>query len=176
MKRLIKAVGVLLVVFFLCGVSLLAGALIANESEINHGEYALRKTHLPVEYAPTYSLYGFTGMRDSFSQTVFTVDYWSDDREALMNAIRQTEHWHVEPVSAEDFRSFAAHTWYPDIVQVADDMVFDAWYYIETTKPLSSIAHEASGAFASIGQIGYGFEFAVYDLETGLFIFVDQFG
>ena len=32
------------------------------------------------------------------------------------------------------------------------------------------------GSFEEIGQIGRGFIFAVYDEETGLFIYTEQFG
>lgn len=60
-------------------------------------------------------------------------------------------------------------------VQVADDVVFDAWYYRETAAPYNAPGIP-DGPFAEIGQIGRGFVFAVFDAETGLFIFTSQFG
>lgn len=90
--------------------------------------------------------------------------------------VAQTENWRIEKVSAEDFRDFTSYTWYPEVVQVADDIEFDAWYYLETTEAQGSIVHQAPGMFESIGLIGRGFEFAVFDVDTGLFIFIDQFG
>lgn len=60
-------------------------------------------------------------------------------------------------------------------VQVRDDAAFDAWYYRETAGSYNAPGIP-DGPFAEIGQIGRGFVFAVFDAETGLFIFVRQFG
>ena len=60
-------------------------------------------------------------------------------------------------------------------VQVRDDAAFDAWYYRETAGPHNA-SEAPDGPFAEIGQIGRGFVFAVFDAETGLFIFTSQFG
>lgn len=65
---------------------------------------------------------------------------------------------------------------YADVLDVPEDIVFDAWFYRKTDEPASWSKHVSSGSLKDIGQVGNGFEFAVYDLETGLFIFVDQFG
>ncbi len=153
----------------------LAGILTANESEVDYSETALRKTGLPTQFAQHYALYGLTAGRDYFSQTVFQVPY-SSEQQDLLNIMASTDNWRIAKVSAEDFRGFNAHTWYPDVVQVADDIVFDAWYYLETAEPMEGIVHQATGTLESIGTIGYGFEFAVFDVDTGLFIFIDQFG
>lgn len=174
MKKSILKIGRnLIITILLLTLAFCAGRIYENESIGNRAAIALLRTGLPTVYAPDYSLYGFTGLRDSFSQTVFLVEYNQQD---LLNAIQKAEHWTVAPVSAEDFRSFVSHTWYPDISQVSNDIVFDAWYYVETTESTDAFHHQATGALEAIGALGRGFEFAVFDIETGLFIFIDQFG
>ena len=174
-SRIAKTGCLLVVVCFLIGISFLAGMIMSSVNEVSHGEYALKKTGLPPQFAHHYSLHRVSSGRDYFSQTVFQVEY-SSERKELFNIMSCTKNWRIEKVNAEDFRAFTGHTWYPNIVQVADDIEFDAWYYLETSEPSGGIVHEAPGMFESIGLIGRGFEFAVFDLETGLFIFIDQFG
>lgn len=172
-KHILKIGRNLIIAVILLTLAFCAGRIYENENIGNQAASALLKTGLPTLYAPDYSLCGFTGFRDYFSQTVFLVEY---DQQDLLSAIQNTKHWTVAPVSAEDLRSFASHTWYPDISQVSDDIVFDAWYYIETTEPTDYYRPQATGALETIGTIGRGFEFAVFDVETGLFIFIDQLG
>lgn len=174
-NRIMKAVRALLIFCVVAGISYFAGVISANENAVNHSETALQKTGLPTQFSQHYSLYGLTAGKDYFSQTVFQVEY-SSERQDLLNVMAHTDNWRIEKVSAEDFRGFAAHTWYPEVVQVADGIEFDAWYYLETSEPWGSIVHQATGVFEPIGLIGRGFEFAVFDIDTGLFIFIDQFG
>lgn len=174
-SRFWKAVRTLVVICLIAGISFLTGAIVANENKPYRSAVALQKTGLPISYSQRYTLHGVTAGRDYFSQTVFQVEY-SSERKELFNIMAHTKNWRIEKVSAEDFRAFTGHTWYPEIVQVADDIEFDAWYYLETSESDGGIVHEAPGMFSSIGLIGRGFEFAVFDLDTGLFIFIDQFG
>lgn len=176
MKTILHQSLYIAVTFLLCIVAFFAGRVIQSEkdSDFNHAEYALKKTSLPEAYAPSYCLHGFTGFRDTFEQAVFEIPYMAD-REALMQCIRQTDGWTFAPATAQEFLAFASCFWYPTIVSVPDSVVFDAWFYRETDSP-TPWAHAADGCFSTIGEVGNGFEFAVYDLETGLFIFVDQFG
>ncbi|MBR6788160.1 MAG: hypothetical protein IKM26_09625 [Clostridia bacterium] len=144
----------------------------------NHAEIALRKTGLNVQYAPEYSLYGFTGFRDSFSQTKFAIEY-DHEKQQIFSDMKLANNWHISPVSAEDFLAFQeACAWtYSSVLDLPANIIFDAWYYLETCAPAApSSPAVPSGALSAIGQIGHGFEFAVYDLETGLFIFIDQHG
>jgi len=143
----------------------------------NHAEIALRKTGLSVQYAPEYSLYGFTGFRDSFSQTKFEIEY-DHEKQQLFNDMQQTNNWHIASVSAEDFLAFQdVCAWeFSSVLDVLGDIVFDAWYYLETAAAADFSPVVPEGALSSIGQVGHGFEFAVYDLETGLFILIDQHG
>ena len=174
-SRVWKAVRTLFAVCLIAGISYLAGAITANENKPNRSAVALQKTGLPLSYSQHYTLHGASSGRDYFSQTVFQVDY-SSERKDLFNIMSRTKNWRIEKVSAKDFRAFTGHTWYPEVVQVTDDIEFDAWYYLETSEPSGGIVHEAPGMFESIGLIGRGFEFAVFDVDTGLFIFIDQFG
>ena len=86
-----------------------------------------------------------------------------------------TEGWIVSPVTEAELRGFSKCFWYPDLLTIPDNTVFDAWFYRETSQPILG-AETAKDCFSSIGKIGRGFEFAVFDLETGIIVFVDQFG
>jgi len=55
-------------------------------------------------------------------------------------------------------------------------IVFDAWYFLETAGPVSYAEDVTFESLLESGYIGDGFEFAVFDVQSGLFIFVDQFG
>ena len=164
----------------LAGVVGYAGGLLTADIShefSNHAEIALRKTGLNVQYAPEYSLYGFTGFRDSFSQTKFEIEY-DHEKQQLFNDIQQANSWHIASVSAEDFLAFQdACAWeFSSVLDIPGDIVFDAWYYLETSAAADFSPVVPDGPLSQIGQIGYGFEFAVYDLETGLFILIDQHG
>ena len=120
-------------------------------------------------------MHGFTGFRDSFEQTKFRVQY-AEDREALLSDIARAKGWRVAPVKAEEFTAFQKQYMWWAVLDVPTDVVFDAWYYHETHEPADYSLKVTDGTLAEIGRVGYGFEFAVYDAESGLFIFVDQFG
>ncbi len=164
----------------ICAIGILGyfiGSIDANTRNemLNRAAVALEKTGLSQTYAPHYSLYGFIGFRDTFSQTKFKV-YYDSDRKALFNDIAEAKHWHVTPVAGDEYLEFQRVCMWNDVLDVPADIVFDAWYYLETTEPDPYSSYTPDGALTEIGQIGRGFEFAVYDADSGLFIFVDQFG
>ena len=144
---------------------------------INYAETALKKTGISVQYAPSYCLHGDATARDSFAQTVFTVEHQSD-RQALLEEAKRTKGWRAAPVTATEYLAFQrACLWKcGEVLSVPADTVFDAWYYCETSAPVSNAVAAPAGALEEIGPVGRGFEFAVFDAETGLFVFVDQFG
>lgn len=170
-RTIVKLLGIAMLLILAFG----AGALYANEktSHQNHAAHALKKCNLSQTYAPSFSLHGFTGFRDTYEQIVFAVGV--EHRSALMQEISHATGWTAEAVTAEDFRAFSKACWYWEFPPIPDDMVFDAWFYRETHEP-TDYAHIATGSLSSIGAVGYGFEFAVFDRETGLMIFIDQFG
>ncbi len=137
--------------------------------------YALQKTGITADFVPEFVVHGSHIGRKHFIQTVFTVSY--ADRERLLETMRPTEGWHIEHISVSDYRGFADVVWYPEMTKsmIADDVGFDAWYY-RTTKPSAGWEEIPAGHFGSLGRVGRGFVFAVYDAETGLFVFIDQFG
>ena len=110
------------------------------------------------------------------TQTAFVIQYPSD-REELLREISRTDGWHAAQVSAQEYRDFAdAALWtQAEVLQVRDDTCFDAWYYRETAEPCDPPALP-DGPFAQIGELGRGFQFAAYDAESGLFVYVNQFG
>ena len=176
MKRIVRiGIAILLAGFIGCIVGELRAGI--RQSALNRAAIALEKTGLPEMYAPSYSLYGFTGFRDTFSQTKFIVQ-WKDEREQLFSDISSSERWRVAPVTADEYESFrkACIGWYSAVLDVPTDIVFDAWYYLETHEPAKYSDCAPEGAFEEIGQVGYGFEFALYDRESGLFVFTDLFG
>ena len=140
----------------------------------NAAETALEQTGLPRDYAPPYAMHGMADGRDSFEQTVFCA---AREREVLLQWMSRTQGWRIAEAGAEDYRRFAetAMWGYQSAVQVSDDVTFDAWYYRETAEPYNA-PDVPDCPFAEIGQTGRGFVFAVFDAETGLFIFVRQFG
>lgn len=176
MKRIIRiGIAILLAGFIGCIVGDLRAGI--RQSALNRAAIALEKTGLPEMYAPSYSLYGFTGFRDTFSQTKFIVQA-KDEREQLFSDISSSKRWRVAPVTAEEYLSFqkTCIQWYSAVLDVPADIVFDAWYYRETSEPNVLSGHAPEGALEEIGHVGYGFEFAVYDRESGLFVFTDLFG
>ena len=59
----------------------------------------------------------------------------------------------------------------------SDEITFDAWYYRETVEPDTFSGRIPRGPLEQIGScVGRGFEFAIFDVETGLFVYIDQFG
>lgn len=176
MKKGMKAAIILLSAAVMIGIAFFTGTLVENErlNSINYAEYALKKMNLPKQYAPAFCLHGYTGFRDSFLMTTFQIQY-SIDREDLLQRIANTEGWTIAPVTEAELRDFSKSFWYPDLILAPDNTVFDAWFYRETSKPILE-AETAKDCFSSIGKIGRGFEFAVFDLETGIIVFVDQFG
>lgn len=170
-RTIVKLLGIVLLLLLAFG----AGALYENEHtlHVNHAAYALKKCNLSQTYAPSFCLRGFTGFRDTFEQIVFAVE--ETQKSALMQEIGHATGWRAEPVTAEDFRAFSKAFWYQEFPPIPDEMIFDAWFYRETHEP-TDYAHIATGSLSSIGAVGYGFEFAMFDMETGLMIFIDQFG
>ena len=168
----------------LCVVSFLAGGFMGALDQgmkpyVDHAvkaENAFEKTNLAPSFEITYVLHGSNIGRDMYSQTVFEIPYLSD-REELLGLIQNAEGWHVETITADDYRDFVEITWYPSLVQntVSNDIVFDAWFYRETC-PSAGYERMMKGRFSFMGQAARGFEFAVYDEDTGLFIFIDQHG
>lgn len=166
----------------LCVVSFQAGAFwdsfLSEKPYADHAAKAANafaKTNL-ASFEITYVLHGSNIGRDMYSQTVFEVPYDTDKKE-LMECIRNADGWHVEAITADDYRDFVEITWYPSMVQhtVSDDIVFDAWFYRETC-PSAGYEKMMKGRFSYMGRAARGFEFAVYDKDTGLFIFIDQHG
>lgn len=167
-----------------------AGRLVEalSDDAINSAEYALEATSLPGDYAPSYWLRGSAGLREFMTQTAFVIQYPSD-REALLREISRTDGWHVAQVSAQEYRDFADVALWTQakVLQVRDDTCFDAWYYCETAEPVqpstllevvlnSQKPALPDGPLSEIGELGRGFHFAVYDAESGLFVYVNQFG
>ena len=171
LRRIAKLLGITMLLALAFG----AGVLYENEHvlQVNHAAWALKKCNLSQAYAPRFCLRGFTGFRDTYEQIVFAVE--EDQRPVLIQEISRTKGWTAEPVPEEDFLAFSKAFWYKEFPPLPGGMVFDAWFYRETHEP-SGYVHVATGSLSPIGAIGYGFEFAVYDIETGLMIFIDQFG
>ena len=150
------------------------------EGYLNHSanlaRYALEATSLPGDYAPSYWLRGSAGLREFMTQTAFVIQYPSD-REELLREISRTDGWHAAQVSAQEYRDFVdAALWtQAEVLQVRDDTCFDAWYYRETAEPCDPPALP-DGPLSEIGELGRGFHFAAYDAESGLFVYVNQFG
>ena len=176
MKHILKATGAVLGVVILLAAAFFAGILVEDgrQEAPRYPEYALSKTGLPEKYAPAFCLEGLTGARESYQVIAFKVDYDSARKE-LLEHTKTVSGWNAAPVTEEELRAFSRSFWYPELLPVPGDTVFDAWYYLETSAPGIGAA-TAEGCFASIGAIGRGFEFAVFDVETGVMIFVDQFG
>ncbi|MDO5435832.1 MAG: hypothetical protein Q4G19_05635 [Clostridia bacterium] len=181
-KRLRRILKILLVAV-LCIVSMIIGAFWKVFQEENpypdhtaKSAYAFSKTNLSPSFEVNYVLDGRHTGRDSFIQTIFEVPY-SANREELMELIRNADGWHAETITADDYRSFAEVTWYPSIVKntVSDDIEFDAWFYC-VTAPSAGYEPDIGGHFSFLGQAARGFEFAVFDQDTGLFIYIDQLG
>lgn len=175
MKKRFKRLAALLIVGFAGYIIGIIDANIQNES-INRAANALQKTGLCVDCAPSYSLYGFIGFRDTFTQTKFKVEYESE-RKLLLDEMKVAKGWHMASVTAEEFRQFQeACAWgISGVLEVPDDVIFDAWYYRETDEPYGT-GTAPQGALGEIGQVGRGYEFAVYDMQSGIFILIDQFG
>ena len=137
--------------------------------------HALQKTNIIQDFVPDFVFHGSHIGRDMYSQTFFEFSY--TDRKELMDIIRNTDGWHVETLTSEDYCDFVEITWYPSMVKqmICGDIEFDAWFYRETT-PSAGYEPMIGGYFSFLGRAARGFEFAVFDKETGLFIFIDQFG
>lgn len=168
---------------FMCVLVLIAAYMLGGvhagllHSAINYAERALKKTGLPTTYAPGYCLHGEISSRDSFVQTKFVVEYQSD-RQALLEEIERTKGWRLAQVAASEYLAFQqAWLWQcGEVLSVPADTVFDAWYYCEMSAPVEGENAIPAGVLEEIGAVGRGFEFAVFDAETGLFVFIDQFG
>lgn len=179
LRRYWRTVALFLLVGFVGIIGYGIGVITAGTqaSSLDRAAYALRKTGLAEELAPHYWLYGFTGFRDTFAITQCRL-HDDEDRLLLLAQTKRTKGWHQDSVTVQDFETFASSTlWeYAEVLQLSEGMVFDAWYYCETSAPASFDSMAPAGPFEEIGQTGRGFEFAVYDADTGMFIFVDQFG
>lgn len=155
-----------------------AGRLTASEhlNSIRVAESSLEQVSLSKDYAPDYCLSGATGFRDYLTQTAFVIQYPSD-RAAMLREIAHTVGWHMAQVTAQDYRLFAhAALWTEaEVLQAWDDVCFDAWFYHETTPPWNPPELPA-GPLSEIGELGRGFRMALFDAESGLFVYVNQFG
>ena len=176
MEKVFKVVLKLWIAAVLLAIAFFVGRLVENQhlASINYAEYALKHMNLPEQYAPSFWLHGSTGFRDFYTITAFQIQYKSD-REDLLKCIQRTDGWTVAPVSEEELRRFSESFWYPELMPVPDNTVFDAWFYRETTES-TQYSESAKDCFSSIGKIGRGFQFAVFDVETGMVIWVHQFG
>ena len=163
----------------LLGAAFVVGSLIESEgrSERARAETALRDTGLDASFAPAFALSGLTYSRDSFEMTTFVVE-GDSNRKVLLSACSAQASWHREQVTAEEFISFSDTAFWPFARALGRPRVdaFDAWYYRENAAPAGTEIELANGHFAEIGRLGRGFSFAVYDSDTGLFIYVRQFG
>ena len=99
------------------------------------------------------------------------------DRAAMLREIAHTVGWHMAQVTAQDYRLFAhAALWTEaEVLQAWDDVCFDAWFYHETTPPWNPPELPA-GPLSEIGELGRGFRMALFDADSGLFVYVEQFG
>lgn len=182
-KRIAKVILLLFLLIFTGIIGWSFGILQAStpHSGINHdepSEFALKSTGLPIEYAPGFSLHGYTGFRDSYSQTEFCINY-QRERQELLDIISTTDYWHITPVTASEYSDFASSVmWeYENSWLYSDEIIFDAWYYREIVEPHTPNGRIPKGPMEEIGSyIGRGFEFALFDVDTGLFVYIDQFG
>jgi len=149
-SRFVRSLCLILLALLVAGFAYLAGSIRASTrlSTFNHAKYALKKTGLSSEYAPSFCLYGFTGFRDTFSVTQLLVENMND-RARLFRELSYEKGWHVESVSAEEFQLFAdtAFWSYGDVIQFPNDISFDAWYYLQTSEPASFSPHSPEGGF-----------------------------
>lgn len=180
--RAVKALWILFsvcLILFLIAIAYFSGRIqeSLSLSGVNQAKYALRKTGLPADDAPVFSLYGTWGFRDFLDITVFNIE-WETDRAELFDAMKDAQGWTCAPVTSDEYDRFAdAAFWsYADVVMIPEDMMLDAWYYRVSTEPSGYESFAPKGPFEEIGQIARGFEFAVYDVETGFFALIDQFG
>lgn len=183
LKRIVKIIAIVGIILIICVFGGLIGILYENTrlSNLNHAEIALKMTGLPPELAPAFALDGSFGFREWHDQTEFVIGHESD-REALMRAISEAEYWNIEPVTAAEYSEFAESSlWeYASAWKFSGSITFDAWYYRESTKApqyfmLRKVIPE--GPLSKIGRVaGRGFDFALFDQDTGLFIYIDQFG
>lgn len=179
-RKWLKRLLIACFVFGLLFASFVLGKIDASIDEPYKDEHAkarnaLQLTGIRQDFDPDFVFHGSHIGRDMFSQTFFEVSY--GDRKELMRLIRSTDGWHSEALTAKDYCDFVEITWYPSMIQhmISDDIVFDAWFYRETT-PSAGFEPMLHGYFSFLGQAARGFEFAVFDEDTGLFIFIDQFG
>ena len=179
-RKWLKRLLIACFVFGLLFASFVLGKSVAYIDEPYKDEHAkarnaLQLTGIRQDFDPDFVFHGSHIGRDMFSQTFFEVSY--GDRKELMRLIRSTDGWHSEALTAKDYCDFVEITWYPSMIQhmISDDIVFDAWFYRET-DPSAGFEPMLHGYFSFLGQAARGFEFAVFDEDTGLFIFIDQFG
>ena len=174
-----KRVLIVFAVMILCACCYLKGIIDEDARHASHSyaRNALEKTGMSAEFAPGYCLHGFTGFRDTFHQVKFIVED-QHDRKALMAEMTSADGWHVSQVTAAEYLEFQKNCmWtYSQALSVPEEVVFDAWFYCETDEPAPWSKQMTAGALKEIGQVGNGYEFAVFDAETGMFIFADQFG
>ena len=175
MKRMVMTVAATLIVCIVYSTAYIGGMRAVLVSKEEPYQYALKKTGITEELYPGLVLHDSNHSRDSYTQTLFSVPKW--DRISLLEQMRQTENWHIEAIQAFDFRGFANVTWYSELnhALIADDVQFDAWYYV-VRSPSWGDEETPSGYFSKLGRVGRGFTFALFDVETGLFVFIDQFG
>ena len=177
-KKIWRVVCLLPVTALIAGIAFFAGMLF-NEipTTEENALYALRKTGLRFDEPGYFSLHGAWGWRDFFEVTEFVVPY-ETNRNSLLDEISNTEGWHTEDIVYEEYISFCESALWGDYEYrlLPHDIVFEAWYYCETSETSDNYGYTCEGAFAEIGRLGRGFDFAVYDADTGLFIYIHQFG
>jgi len=140
-------------------------------------QYALKNTGLTFSETGSFSLHGSYGWRDFYDITEFIIPY-PENRQALLTEMKTTEGWHMAEVAYPEYLDFCELALWADfeIIMLPEDTVFEAWYYRETCEPSGFSYHTNKGAFEDIGKLGHGFTFAVYDVDTGLFIYFNQHG
>ena len=137
-RKWLKRLLIACFVFGLLFASFVLGKIDASIDEPYKDEHAqarnaLQLTGIRQDFDPGFVFHGSHIGRDMFSQTFFEVSY--GDRKELMRLIRSTDGWHSEALTAKDYCDFVEITWYPSMIQhmISDDIVFDAWFYRETT-------------------------------------------
>ena len=159
-------------------IAFFAGALwneLPTASE--QAQYALKDTGLTFSETGSFSLHGSYGWRDFYDITEFIIPY-PENRQTLLAEMKTTEGWHASDVTYNEYLDFCELSLWADyeLIMLPEDTVFEAWYYRETCEPSSFSYNTGKGAFEEIGKLGHGFTFAVYDVDTGLFIYFNQHG
>ncbi len=188
MEKLLKALGIGILVVVLLGVVIFVGTWVVlgllttggdDMGNTPQAEQALSETGLSgMEQAAGYCLYLDTHLQDGDTMAIFEVGY--SERAALYERIRATEGWREAQIPAADYAAWARNFREPySLIQPMGDVVFDAMYYQGENGGGDFYADWDWGELPeSLGmsEIPYApdFDVAFYDRDTGLFMFYHQ--